>query len=144
MIQAPAFVQAQDTHEPELNLLIIGTVVRMDQVGPDLFTLAARKSTEVFDRKVTVGENGAYALTITDAQGNIRMEGQHSNTDLTLPEGEYTYYYPNGQIECKGMYKNNVKYGTWMRYAMDGTLKAERNYSGQTWEEMDSTIAMAH
>ncbi len=143
MIQAPAFVQAQDLNEPELNRQVIGTVIRMDQVGPDLFTLAVRKSTEVFDRKVTVAENGEFALLITDAQGNIRMEGQHSNAELTLPEGQYTYYYANGQIECKGMYKNNVKTGTWVRYTLDGTLKSERNYSGQTWEEIDSTIAMA-
>lgn len=141
MIQAtPAPVQAMNSNGPGSS--DAGPVLRQDKVGADLHTIADRKATEVYDRKVMLNE-GIYEVVITDENGNLRMTGSYANEDLTQPEGEFTYYYANGNIESKGMYANGVKTGTWHRYHTDGTAKAERNYTGMTWEDMAVTLGMA-
>jgi hypothetical protein len=142
LFQAPFNSNAQDNHTPDL-IAAERMIVRQDKVGADLNTPADKKSTEIYDRKVMSASNGAFEVAVTDKDGNIRMEGTYADADLTRAEGPFTYYYPNGNIESKGMYVNGMKSGTWHRYSADGTPKAERNYAGMTWEDMAVTLGLA-
>lgn len=136
-------VQANNTHDPENKVTEKGPVLRQDKVSADMTTIADRKADAVYDRKVMLSNDGIYEVVVTDAEGNVRMEGSYINEELTQPNGEFTYYYPNGNVESKGMYANGVKTGTWYRYNEDGSPKAERNYTGMTWEDMAVTLGMA-
>ena len=39
------------------------------------------------------------------------------------------FYFPNGEIETKGKFKNGVRIGKWKYYYESGTLKQVSNYS---------------
>jgi hypothetical protein len=136
--QAP--VQANEFNAPGNEK---GPVMRKDKVGADLNTAADPKSAKIYDRTVTMAPNGMYDVEVRDDNGGIRMTGTYADADLKVAEGEFTFYYSNGNIESKGMYANGMKTGTWLRYDMDGSAKAERNYTGKSWEDMAVELGMA-
>jgi hypothetical protein len=142
ILLTPAFVSlhAQDNLEPEHKMAAM--TLREDKVGADLTTLASRKSAAVYDRRVVLSNNGAYNVLISDAAGNVRMEGSYLDMDLTVADGEFTYYYPNGNVESKGNYANGRKTGVWHRYNADGSARAERIYTGMTWEELAVSLGI--
>ena len=120
-----------------------GEVVKQDKVKADLSTPAGDKDTEIFDRKVTRNGDGTYAVVITNDKGTTRMTGRYLDEELRVADGEFTYYHKNGTVESKGSYANGMKTGTWERFAEDGTRKAERNYTGMSWEDMAVQLGMA-
>ncbi len=125
---------AQDAHIP-LQLTVNDGEVRQDKIGWDLRTPASKNDKVVYYRTITAA-NGFYDVVVKDKDGNLRMTGRFLDQDATLADGQFTFYYPNGNVESSGLYSNNVKAGTWLRYAEDGSPKAERNYTGMTWEDM--------
>src|SRR5690606_1192137 len=40
----------------------------------------------------------------------------------------YQYFYPNGQMQTQGWYKNSLRHGEWRYYYIDGTLDGTRFY----------------
>jgi hypothetical protein len=111
-------------------------VIRKDRTKADLSTPADRNEKEAFDRTVTLADNGMYSVVITDASGNLRMKGTYLDDALKVPHGEFTYYYTNGNVESNGRYEKGWKTGVWNRFAEDGSPKAERVYTGMTWDDM--------
>ena len=45
-----------------------------------------------------------------------------SFSDETPPDGPYTEYYPSGQIEIKGNFKDGIPYGFIEKYYENGNL----------------------
>jgi antitoxin component YwqK of YwqJK toxin-antitoxin module len=117
--------------------------VRQDKVKPDLTTVAGRKDKEYFFRTATINESGTYDVVIKDENDRLRMTGHYIDEALTIADGPFTYYYPNGNVESTGDYAEGLKTGTWLRYHADGTPKAEKNYAGMTWENMAVTLGEA-
>lgn len=139
MLQAtgtPAVAGFNFIAEPEK-----GPIVRQDKVMADLSTPAGCKSTQVYYRKVMLA-NDLYHVEITDKKGNLRMTGSYADEALLEAVGEFIYYYPNGNVESTGNYARSVKTGTWYRYQFDGRPKAERNYSGKTWDELAAELGI--
>ena len=134
---------AHDHHHTFATELEKGEVVKQDKVKADLATPAGEKDTETFDRKVTRNHDGTFAVVITNEQGTTRMTGRYLDEELKVADGEFIYYHKNGTVESKGMYANGMKKGTWERFAEDGTRKAERNYTGMSWEDMAVQLGMA-
>jgi hypothetical protein len=106
----------------------------------DLSTPADRKDKQVYFRVVTPNEDGSYNAEITDQKGQLRMTGSFLDPECRIAEGSFTYYHPNGTVESTGMYSRGLKAGTWICYQINGSPRAERNYSGMSWE--DYTIAL--
>ena len=139
-IQLPAI--ARNT-TGSVNTTEADRILRQDKVRQDLVTPAGRKDKVTFERTVTLDENGQYAVIVKDAEGRLRMTGTYVDEALNTAHGQFTFYYPNGNVESSGMYANGTKTGTWERFAEDGTAKAERNYTGMTWEDMAVTLGEA-
>ena len=66
----------------------------------------------------------AYFLT-----GELKMEGTFTDKDLELKEGQFTYYYQNGQVESAGEYREGAKFGLWKRFDFEGNEKPEKIYA---------------
>jgi TonB family protein len=60
--------------------------------------------------------------------GTLKMEGNYRDANLQVPNGMFTYYYRNGQIESQGEYFEGRKCGVWKRWNWDGSAKADRLY----------------
>ncbi len=116
-------------------------VIRKDRTKADLSTPADRNENPSFDRTATLMEDGTYAVVITDASGNLRMKGSYLDENLKVPHGEFTYYYANGNVESNGRYEKGWKTGIWNRFTEDGSPKAERVYTGNTWDDMAVTLS---
>jgi len=66
----------------------------------------------------------AYFIT-----GELKMTGLYLDEDMKTPNGVFTFYHRNGQIESTGSYRNGKKYGLWQRFHEDGSEKAEKIYA---------------
>lgn len=120
------------------------TVVKQDKVIFDLATPAGPKDKPTFVRSASLAEDGRYTVVVKNHNGGIRMTGSYLDEALTIPDGTFTYYYPNESVESTGLIVNGLKSGTWLRYAMDGSPKAERNYTGKPWEELVVALGIDH
>jgi TonB family protein len=81
-------------------------------------------------------ETQRYDVRVYYPGKELKMVGQYMDEALQLAEGEFSYYYRNGQLESQGMYSSGVKYGSWKRYEWDGSLKPEKHYTGTTVESV--------
>lgn len=63
---------------------------------------------------------------------SVMMEGVYASIPSTLYEernGAFVYYSKNGRKSREGVYKNNLRTGTWKTYAyLNGNVKSEANY----------------
>lgn len=62
--------------------------------------------------------------------GDLKMVGTAQNSNDLIQHGNFEFYYQNGMVESRGKYTNGVKDGIWERFAPDGSVKAERIYTG--------------
>ncbi len=138
----PASISALD-NASDIIKLDETQLIRQDMVKADLATVAGKKDKEFFFRNVSIAANGSYEVVIKDKNDRMRMTGSYADVDLQQAQGEFTYYYPNGNVESTGLYVNGAKSGTWLRYHSDGSPRAERNYTGMTWEDMAVSLGMA-
>ena len=118
-------------------------VVLRDKVGPDLSSPATKLSSTVYYRVVTRDQANRYTATITDREGTPRMTGTYKDAAMHVPDGQFTYFHPNGRMESRGMYRNGNKAGTWHCWQSDGTARADRIYSGMDWDELQVSVGLA-
>lgn len=118
-------------------------ILRIENVGPEALGLSADPANGPFVRVVAKASNGKYLVAVQSNIGIIRMQGAYLDSNLTVEDGIFTYYHPNGRLECKGCYAGGIKTGTWIRYGLDGTRLSERVYTGRSVEELVQQIAHA-
>jgi antitoxin component YwqK of YwqJK toxin-antitoxin module len=53
-------------------------------------------------------------------EGTLIMEGNYS---IGIKNGQFTFYYNTGKINCKGEYADNKRFGDWKYYYENGKLK---------------------
>ncbi|HET8861051.1 hypothetical protein [Marivirga sp.] len=70
--------------------------------------------------------------------GSIKERFEYSvdENGSELKNGEYTQFYPNGQVRTKGIYENNLSTGLWKKWDKKGNLikeytAKEGNYHGE-------------
>ena len=120
-------------------------IIRVESVGlkalgyKELTTGAANED-ERLERIVALAANGRYLVAVRSNIGIIRMKGAYLDSALTVEDGSFTFHYANGRLESEGQYVGGSKSGIWMRYALDGTRLAERNYTGLSTEELLSSV----
>jgi antitoxin component YwqK of YwqJK toxin-antitoxin module len=59
------------------------------------------------------------------ANGNIWFKGLYKNDECN---GYSEYYYPNGKLRLKGLYLNDRRNGIFENYYEDGSLKCKELY----------------
>ncbi len=73
--------------------------------------------------------------------GEIQMTGQYYTSNAKKRKGSFIYYYKNGQVKNKGVYKEGKKDGEWVNYFENGDLKGKTEYengkmlTSRSWDE---------
>jgi hypothetical protein len=107
----------------------------------------AQTTTQLLDAQLNVTKNKAaakYTRTITkvgeslfQAQinfqtGEVMMTGTYLDEALTIPQGEFVYFFANGIKESQGLYEAGQRVGAWQRWNFDGVQKPDRYYQEAT------------
>lgn len=114
-----------------------------DTVQADLHSPVGTDSSAIFLRRATLGPDRMYAVAITYPDGRPRMMGRYEDVALNIPDGEFTYYYPNGQVESTGAFDHGYKAGTWKCYTANGSARADRFYYGMDWDHMQFLVGLS-
>ncbi|MCB9163902.1 MAG: hypothetical protein H6592_05620 [Flavobacteriales bacterium] len=114
-------------------------IVRVEQVSAEALAHEISVTEERLTRVVALASNGRYLVIIRSNIGVTRMKGSYLDSLLTVPDGTFTYYHPNGRTESVGTYTKGVKSGTWERFDMDGHALATRIYSGKQLDDLLTT-----
>ena len=114
-------------------------IIRVEQVSSEALAHELSVTEERMTRVVGQANNGRYLVIIRSNIGVTRMRGSYLDSLLTVPDGTFTYYHPNGRTESVGTYTKGVKSGTWERYDMDGHVLATRTYSGKQLDDLLAT-----
>ncbi len=107
----------------------------------------AQTTTQLLDAQLNVTKNKAaakYTRTISkvgeslfQAQinfqtGEVMMSGTYLDEALTIPQGEFVYFFANGVKESQGVYEAGQRVGAWQRWNFDGAQKPDRYYQEAT------------
>ena len=107
----------------------------------------AQTTTQLLDAQLNVTKNKAaakYTRTISkvgeslfQAQinfqtGEVMMSGTYLDEALTIPQGEFVYFFANGIKESQGLYEAGQRVGAWQRWNFDGAQKPDRYYQEAT------------
>ena len=84
-----------------------------------------------------------YAVEVTYADGRPRMKGSYLDSALNIPDGPFTYYYADGQVESNGAYDHGYKSGTWKCFTAEGDARADRIYYGMGWDDLQILVGLA-
>lgn len=79
-------------------------------------------------RTVHPHENGSVKVLIHYSSDVVKMQGYFTDASLSKENGEFIFYFRNGQVESKGQYCEGKKCGVWKRWAWDGSERADRLY----------------
>ncbi|MEZ4806634.1 MAG: TonB family protein [Flavobacteriales bacterium] len=60
--------------------------------------------------------------------GKLKAEGRYADAELSIEDGEFTFYHKNGELESKGVYIMGFKSGVWERHDQWGRPLAEKVY----------------
>lgn len=95
----------------------------------------SKKSKATFKRTLSHIGDSVFVARVVDLKGNLKIEGAYLMSGGKFMEnGEFTFFYPNGNIESKGMYSLGVKIGSWKRYTAEGKPRADRYYNPESAE----------
>jgi len=72
-----------------------------------------------------------YFVQVKSLKGKVKVEGYYKDRTLKTEHGAFTYFYPNGQVESRGIFTMGSKSGLWLRYHDNGKAKAERFYDNE-------------
>ena len=85
---------------------------------------AKKKSNVRIFFKKSLDKNGQYKI-ISKKTGKIKLIKHYVNDILN---GDYIFYWDNGNIMLKGKFKNNKRVGTWVNYDSNGDLVLSEKY----------------
>lgn len=92
------------------------------------------KSTDVsharFYSVVEHTDSGWYRLDYYVNGPKIQMVGLYEDSACKISSGEFTYVYPNGNLESRGRYLHNKKEGVWLTWHPNGMLADTTVYAG--------------
>lgn len=79
-------------------------------------------------RKAVEAENKTWNVTDYYMDGAVQMTGSFTNKKLKEKQGDFRYYYQNGQVYYEGRYEKDEFDGEWKWYREDGSLSSQENY----------------
>lgn len=94
-----------------------------------------------FTRQITVTPDSSYHVFTKFITGETFMSGAYLDSNLTVPNGDFVYYYANGFKESEGRFRNGYKVGVWKRWNFEGVAKPDRFYPDEDFvRKQRSTI----
>lgn len=107
------------------------------KVGPEALGASASAGTATYTRVVARSANeGRFLVAIHSNAGILRMQGAYLDSTLTVADGIFKYYHPNGRLESTGTFTAGIESGTWLRYGPDGKELSERVYTGRSVDDL--------
>lgn len=101
-----------------------GLIYKTGQSDPFTGRIVDTLSNKVIEYDVVNGlKNGEFR--VTSLTGIISVIG---NVEDNRNIGEWSYYYPNGQLESKGNFKYDMPHGRWMWYYSNGNVKEKGSF----------------
>lgn len=136
-------------------LLLINTIGLYSQVFTDTmyFDNAWEQTTEEnakYYRIISMNNSGDFLFHVTDyyLSGQVQMTGTYRSIRPDNREGQFTWYFPNGQKQQECEYKNNILHGLFQEWYENGQPKSRQSlYEGlldgpiKTWKQ-DGTIQL--
>ena len=99
--------------------------VRYDLVGTDHPHTSDPSSLFL---RVARNKEGGWKVNVYDHTKKLVMTGNYVDEDLTIADGTFTFYYPNGNMESSGQFVLGNKVGVWERFSERGDTLHERYY----------------
>ena len=93
------------------------------------FNVTTNKSLVKYIRTINEVNKNYFLAQINYQTGELMMTGGYLDTLLTIPQGEFMYFFANGVKESQGYYYNGQRVGVWERWSFDGTRKSNRYYT---------------
>ena len=90
------------------------------------------KSAAKYTRTITKVGESLYQAQINFQTGEVMMTGTYLDEALTIPQGEFVYFFANGIKESQGLYEAGQRVGAWQRWNFDGAQKPDRYYQEAT------------
>lgn len=90
------------------------------------------KSAAKYTRTITKVGESLYQAQINFQTGELMMTGTYLDEALTIPQGEFVYFFANGIKESQGLYEAGQRVGSWQRWNFDGAQKPDRYYQEAT------------
>ncbi len=76
------------------------------------------------------GKDGELFIgRIYTMDGKLKAEGRFRDAALSIEEGPFVFYHPNGKVESQGEYVMGNKTGVWLRFDPWGGPLAEKVYN---------------
>lgn len=72
-----------------------------------------------------------YFFKVNYLTGELKMEGYYTDAEMTMPNGIFTFYHKNGQVESMGEFADGTKFGIWQRYDSTGRALTNKIYTSQ-------------
>lgn len=70
-----------------------------------------------------------WAARVYAPDGTLLMEGTFADPGLHIPQGQFTFFHPNGEPESKGEFCKGSKVGDWLRWDQRGQPLVNHEYS---------------
>jgi hypothetical protein len=90
------------------------------------------KAAAKYTRTITKVGESLYQAQINFQTGELMMKGTYLDEALTIPQGEFVYFFANGIKESQGLYEAGQRVGSWQRWNFDGAQKPDRYYQEAT------------
>jgi hypothetical protein len=90
------------------------------------------KAAAKYTRTTTKLNESCYQVKINFQTGELMMTGTYIDEDLTIADGDFSYFFANGSKESQGLYYRGSRVGAWQRWNFDGAQKPDRYYQDPT------------
>lgn len=90
------------------------------------------KAAAKYTRTITKVGESLYQAQVNFLTGELMMTGTYLDEALTIPQGEFVYFFANGVKESQGLYEAGQRVGAWQRWNFDGAQKPDRYYQEAT------------
>lgn len=95
-----------------------------------------------YHRRLVRVNDTLFFAEVFDLQKRLRFTGNYIFTEGKLKEqGEFVFYFPNGEVESRGMYKDGFKVGTWERFAENGAQRPDKYYQPTRSKELNAILS---
>ncbi|MFA9220568.1 MAG: toxin-antitoxin system YwqK family antitoxin [Sediminibacterium sp.] len=94
--------------------------------------VTTNKAAAKYTRSVTQVNESLFEVKINFQTGELMMTGSYIDEALTVPQGEFVYFFANGTKESQGAYLAGQRVGSWQRWNFDGMQKPDRYYQEPT------------
>lgn len=115
---------------------------RVEYLDPQ-FNLVADSVGSKYVRTINILNDTLYEVQVVFRTGEFMMFGAYADKNLTIENGDFKYYYANGNLESEGKFKNGSKVGTWKRWNYDSRPKPDRFYPDENFKRSNRTTAAA-